>query len=107
MMSKWEVTTDPLQLRRLGKLGEELGECSAVASRCIIQGINETDPSTRTPNRLRLESELADVMAQIACTIAALGLNNDYIQKRAAQKVEQMQEWESYFRSDETKQSPD
>lgn len=49
-MSKWIPTTDLLQLRRLGKLGEELNELGAVASRCIIQGLYEIDPASNKIN---------------------------------------------------------
>lgn len=96
-MNKWEVTTDPLTLRRLGKLGEELGELANVASRCIIQGIDATDPGSGKVNRQRLLDELADVAAQIECTLSAFGLDRDYFGQRAARKVEQMAEWESLY----------
>lgn len=97
-MNKWQVTTDPLTLRRLGKLGEELGELANVASRCIIQGIDATDPGTGKVNRQRLLDELADVAAQIDCTIAAFGLDDTYFDKRRLLKRAQMAEWEALYR---------
>lgn len=99
-MSKWTPTTDLLMLRRMGKLIEELGELSNVAARCIIQGIDETDPGTGKVNRLRLEHEIADVMAQCRVTIEALGLDMGAISLRSAQKRAQMQEWEALFEDD-------
>lgn len=96
-MNKWEVTTDPLTLRRLGKLGEELGELGNVASRCIIQGLDEVDPGTGKVNRQRLADELADVQAQIDCTLIAFGLSDDYHRTRASRKRGQMAEWEALF----------
>jgi NTP pyrophosphatase (non-canonical NTP hydrolase) len=96
-MNKWEVTTDPLTLRRLGKLGEELGELANVASRCIIQGIDATDPGTGKVNRQRLLDELADVAAQIDCTVATFALDAAYFGKRRTTKREQMAEWEALY----------
>jgi NTP pyrophosphatase (non-canonical NTP hydrolase) len=94
---KWTPTTDLRMLRRMGKLGEELGEAQAVASRVIIQGIDEVDPSTGKVNRQRLQDELADVQAQIGCTVIALGLDQDYMARRTADKIRQMGEWEAMF----------
>lgn len=98
MMSPWHVTTDPLTLRRMGKLGEELGELQSVASRVIIQGIDEIDPSSGKPNRRRLEEEIADVRAQIRSTVLACGLDQDFIARRADEKMRQMAEWEQVLR---------
>lgn len=93
-MQPWKVTQDPLTLRRMGKLGEELGELQAVVSRIIIQGIDAIDPSTGKPNRQRLEEEMADVHAQLGCTTGDLHLDAERIRARAATKVQQMLEWE-------------
>lgn len=96
-LSKWTPTTDPLTLRRMGKLSEELGELQAVVARVVIQGIDETDPGTGKVNRQRLIDELADVQAQIGCTVLAFDLNQGYLQRRVADKMRQMQEWEAMF----------
>ena len=101
-MSKWTPTTDLLMLRRMGKLIEELGELANVAARCIIQGIDETDPGTGKVNRLRLEHEIADVLAQCIVTIKALGLDNGAIAMRAIAKEDQMAEWEALFAANPT-----
>lgn len=37
----WKPTKDIKEIKILGKLGEETGELSSAASRCIIQGIKE------------------------------------------------------------------
>lgn len=96
--TKWIPTTDLMQLRRFGKMLEELGELTEVASRCIIQGIDELDPSTQRMNRVRLTDEIADVYAQLDETIEALELNSFYIEKRRAAKRAYMQEWEEMFK---------
>lgn len=63
--SPWRPETDLLRLAVLGKLLEELGECTAIVSRCLIQGIDEGDPETFVPNRTSLEKEIADVRMAI------------------------------------------
>lgn len=96
-MSKWVPTTNLLELRRFGKLGEELGELQAVISRCIIQGLDGLDPATKKINRRRLEEECADVQAQIETTIKALDLDRMFIVCRNGEKQSQMNEWEALF----------
>lgn len=96
-MNKWTPTTDLLTLRRMGKLLEELGEASNVAARVIIQGIDEVDPGSGKVNRERLENELADVQAQIGCTVMAFDLDQDRMARRTAEKMRQMAEWEALF----------
>lgn len=98
IMRKWVPTTDLMMLRRMGKLSEELGELQAVAARCIIQGIDETDPASGMSNRYRLEFEIADVLAQCRVTIEMLELNRVTIHNREAVKVDQMIEWEALFK---------
>jgi NTP pyrophosphatase (non-canonical NTP hydrolase) len=97
MTSKWVPTTNLAMLRRMGKLGEELGELQAVAARCIIQGIDEIDPASGKTNRQRLTEELADVQAQIGCTVLALRLDQEAMAQRTARKVGYMREWEAMF----------
>jgi len=98
-LTKWTPTTDLMMLRRMGKLIEELGELSNVAARCIIQGIDEVDPGTGKVNRQRLHDELADVLAQVHCTIETLGLSSTGIAERRNDKIAQMAEWEAMFAS--------
>lgn len=96
-LSKWIPTTDLMTLRRAGKFIEEGGESIAVAARVIIQGIDEVDPGSGKTNRQRLMDELADVQAQIGCTVLAFDLDQDYMARRTAEKMRQMAEWEAMF----------
>lgn len=96
-MNPWQVTTDPKSLRRLGKLGEELGELQAVVGRIVIQGINEIDPSSGETNRQRLQKEIADVIAQCTVTTEELKLDGDMMNIRVIEKMRQMAEWEAHF----------
>lgn len=94
-MSPWRPTTDPLILRRMGKLIEELGELTSVAGRVIIQGIDEIDPSSGVVNRERLWREMADVIAQCNVTIQSLGYDASAVWNRVSEKSRQMAEWEA------------
>lgn len=96
-MNTWTPTTDLLTLRRMGKLGEELGEAQVVAARVIIQGIDEVDPGSGKVNRQRLMDELADVQAQIGCTVLAFDLDQDYMGRRTAEKIRRMEQWDALF----------
>lgn len=97
-MNPWKVTTNALELRRLGKAQEELGELQAVLARCIIQGIDEHDPATGISNRERLWKEIADVQAQLGLVVSHYGLPQKQINERGAAKVLQMWEWEKVLR---------
>ncbi len=96
-MNPWTPTTDLAELRRLGKTMEELGELHAVLARCIIQGIDEIDPSSGKTNRQRLQEEIADVRAQIICTTRHYNLDRAFMARRIDKKVDQMAEWEALF----------
>lgn len=98
MTSKWIPTTNLMELRRLGKLSEECGELSAIAGRCIIQGLDGKEPTTGKVNRLALQEELADLQAQIGCCVLAFDLDQDAMAKRTAHKIGLMAEWEDMFR---------
>ena len=105
-LTKWTPTTNLAKLRRFGKLGEELSECGAVASRCIIQGIDEIDPGSGKTNHQRLIEEMADVIAQINCTVDMLNIDPRVIAARVDKKEAQMREWESMFQSEEDSDKP-
>lgn len=105
-LTKWVPTTDLMTLRRMGKLAEECSELQCVAARVVIHGIDEVDPGTGKVNRARLIAELADVQAQIECTIHAFGLDAKAIAQRTAEKMRQMNEWEAMFASAATAPTP-
>jgi len=82
-----------VDLKCLGKLLEELGEAVAAASRCLIQGIDETEPITGKPNRLWLEEELADIQAGARIVTERFHLRKDFIEARSARKEVQLRAW--------------
>jgi NTP pyrophosphatase (non-canonical NTP hydrolase) len=92
-MNPWHPITSAIDLKHLGKLGEELGEASAAVSRCIIQGLDEAEPETGKINRAWLEDELADVFANMMLVIDHFGLNNHRIIVRSEEKKRRLREW--------------
>ena len=93
MSDPWHPVTDPVTLKHLGKLLEELGEATAAVSRCLIQGIDECDPITKKPNREWVEDELADVAAGIALNVNHFGLNKTRMTHRTNQKIMKLHVW--------------
>lgn len=91
--SPWVPMTVPVDQKHIGKLLEELGEATAAASRCFIQGVDEVEPSTKKPNREWLENELADVIANIQLCIEHFGLDGERMGDRAAFKKTHLRAW--------------
>jgi hypothetical protein len=89
----WHPITDAVDLKHLGKLGEELAECGAAVSRCIIQGVDECEPETGKPNRQWLEDEIADIKANIALVEQRFGLDTARMATRAARKMAHLRQW--------------
>ncbi len=89
----WRPISDPLALKHLGKLAEELGEASAAVARCIIQGVDEAEPVTGKVNREWLEDELADVFAAAKLVTQHFGLDQDRMIERRNRKVDQLIAW--------------
>ena len=92
-LNPWHPMTDPVSLKHLGKLGEESGELSSVVSRCIIQGIDEKEPTTGKENRDWLEDEIADVLANILLVVKHFKLDDEKIAKRSTMKREHLSAW--------------
>jgi len=86
-MNPWHPMTDPVDLKTAGKVLEELGECTAALSRCLIQGMDDTEPTTGKVNREWLEDEIADVYANFELLIERfdLKISNERIARKSAQ----------------------
>ena len=99
-MNKWIPTTNISELRVLGKAAEESSELSTVLARCIIQGINESEPVTGKPNRRWLEEEIADVMATLSVVMEEFDLDHDFIIERTIVKVGRLEIWKELLKDD-------
>ena len=92
-VSPWHPMTDPVDLKHIGKLMEELGEATSAAARCQIQGIDESEPVTGKPNREWLEDELADVEAGIKLAKERFKLDAQRMDERREKKIVQLRQW--------------
>jgi len=92
-VSPWMPMTKPRDLKHIGKLQEELGELNAALSRCMIQGIEESEPMTGKVNRRWLEEEVADVLAGIELLMGHFELNRRFINGRSAIKMDRLRKW--------------
>lgn len=97
-VNPWRPMSDPLDLAVLGKFAEELAECAAIVSRCIIQGIEEREPVTGKLNREALSEEIADVMASMGLTGDHFGLDQESTLARAHRKVAGLRLWHDMLR---------
>jgi NTP pyrophosphatase (non-canonical NTP hydrolase) len=89
----WHPITDAVDLKHLGKLGEECGELSSAIARCIIQGIDEAEPVTGKVNREWLEDEIADVLANIRLVSERFKLDESRMARRADRKQQHLRQW--------------
>lgn len=91
--SPWHPMSDPVDLKHLGKLLEELGEAVSAAARCLIQGIDEKEPETGKLNREWLQDEIADVGAGFRLCIDRFNLNVQVMSERSKRKQEHLVQW--------------
>ena len=89
----WKPMTDPVDLKHIGKLGEELGECQAAAMRCLIQGIDGINPDDGKVNREWLQDEIADALANIDLVVERFGLDEKKIGLRRLRKIVFLRKW--------------
>lgn len=92
-MNPCHPMTKSIDLKHLGKLGEETGELSAAISRCIIQGIDEKEPVTGKLNKEWLQDEIADVYANIKLVIDHFNLDSARIRMRVEKKIKLLEVW--------------
>lgn len=92
-LNPWHPMTDPVDLKHMGKLLEELNEAGSATARCLIQGINEVEPTTKKLNKLWLEEEMADVIANFELVQERFGLDMGFINNRVTQKKLRLRTW--------------
>lgn len=83
----WTPITDPVDLKYLGKTGEETNELGAIVCRTIIQGWGGVDPKTGKTNIACLEDEIADVESCIELLKRKYVLDRERIDKRKEKKI--------------------
>jgi len=90
-MNPWHPMTDPVDLKTAGKALEELGECTAALSRCLIQGMDGVNPDGGQVNRQWLENEMDDVRAQLFLLTERFKLRSDA--NRIDRKIKNCRDW--------------
>lgn len=100
-LNPWHPMQRPIDLKHLGKLGEEANELGAAINRCIIQGIDEREPITHKLNRDWLQDEIADVLANIELVREHFGLDAVSIRVRAERKKIHLRGWHSMLTDQE------
>lgn len=85
----WHPMTNSVDLKHLGKLAE----ASAAVARCVIQGIDESEPVTGKPNKEWLEDELSDVMTNISLCLERFALDQNRMMERGVMKAAHLKQW--------------
>lgn len=93
LISPWSPDTNVGNLRVLGKAIEERGESVQMLGRCVIQGIDESEPVTGKPNRQALEEELADERATAELLIEHFRLDRTRMEVRVMEKKARLRAW--------------
>lgn len=78
----------------LGKGAEEAAELAKILSRCLIQGLDASDPKTGIPNLTSLADELADMEATIEWLFELLPLDVEAHNARAGRKLAGFRRWQ-------------
>ena len=94
--SPWHPMTDPVDIKHMGKLGEEANKLGSIACRIIIQGMGEVNPDTGVINLTNLENEMADVEANIELVKIRFGLNRKRIEERKQKKIARLSNWHKH-----------
>lgn len=99
-LNPWHPITDSVDLKHLGKLSEEINEqievlskLGKVVSRCIIQGMDGSNPADGKSNKRWLEEEIADVVGNSELVIERMNLDKLFIRERADDKKIRLRTW--------------
>lgn len=98
MPAPWRPETDPVRIRRIGKLGEESNELGKVCFRALIQGLDGIDPATSKPNKVAMIEEIADVLCNIDLAMEFLNLDAEKIYARRQAKKTEQRAWQRDIR---------
>jgi len=90
-ITPWMPEPDLATHQSVGKLGEELAECSKLAFRIMIQGLYQSDPGTNAHNRQELAKELDDVTATILHLREVTGIHEN--RSRIERKLNGYRRW--------------
>lgn len=99
-VNPWHPMKEPVDLKHMGKLQEEIYELigaaarlGQAAARCLVQGVVESHPETGKSNMEWLEEELADLLANADLCIERFKLDGLRIAGRRAMKKKKLRAW--------------
>lgn len=93
LINLWLPEPDRVTHQALGKLLEEVNELGTILARCLIQGIDASEPVTGKPNREQVLDEMADVVAATEWLRHVAGLE-PYCTARADRKFNGFLRWQ-------------
>ncbi|MCM2455334.1 hypothetical protein HGO37_08055 [Rhizobium sp. CG4] len=96
----WMPERDVVLHQALGKLAEECNELAKIATRCMIQGFEEYDPSTDKPNRTQLMEEVADVRATMRWLFEVLDQPFKGESPRETRKFDGFMKWQAMIEAE-------
>ncbi len=79
----------------LAKLIEETGELQQIAGKKLAYYDTDEHPDGQGSLKLRMEHEIADVMAICAFVVERFNLDAAFISNRADEKLKQYQAWDA------------
>lgn len=94
----WKPEPDVLIHQALGKACEEANELAGILARCLIQGLDQSEPVSGKPNRQALFEEIADLDAAVQWLRELAG--DDYDEERADRKLNGFRRWQRMLEDD-------
>ncbi|WP_032998306.1 hypothetical protein [Rhizobium leguminosarum] len=100
----WKPESDVIVHQALGKSGEEASELAKILFRCVIQGLDASDPGTGKPNREALWEEIADVEAALQWLREVI--DDEFDCDRADRKLNGFRRWQKMLEADARQGEP-
>ena len=94
----WKPEPDVIIHQALGKACEEANELAGILARCLIQGLDQSEPVTSKPNRQALFEEIADLDAAVQWLRELV--NDEYDGARADRKLNGFRRWQRMLEED-------
>lgn len=101
----WKPEPDVVIHQALGKACEEASELANILARCLIQGLDQSEPVSGKPNRKALSDEIADLDAAVQWLRELTG--EEYDEERADRKLNGFRQWQRMLEADMSAPSPE
>ncbi|WP_234907379.1 hypothetical protein [Rhizobium rhizogenes] len=94
----WKPEPDVIIHQALGKACEEASELANILARCLIQGLDQSEPVSGKPNRQALFEEIADLDAAVQWLRELV--DDEYDGDRADRKLNGFRRWQRMLEED-------